>query len=288
MRQRDNHAEAAEPSCPVCNSGTKALFLTQILGKHRAWLHQCPSCGWAGYPHPHWLNEAYHDPIAITDTGLLARNIAISQALSSLLVELRLHRLKILDAAGGYGVLTRLMRDIGHQCFWSDPYAPNIFAKGFEVDKTMGSIGVVTIFEVLEHLPNPTEFLSSLVDTYQPKVIIASTELYEGEEPSPNWWYLAPDTGQHISFYTTETLRFLALNVGLRYCLFRGFHVFVSPECPEAERIVHVKSAAPSLHQRALAWVPRIGQRILHGWRPSNDLASLTWQDHLDAVRRLG
>lgn len=288
MRQRQNPTGAAEPSCPVCNSGTKPLFPAQILGKHQAWLHQCPSCGWAGYPHPHWLAEAYHDPIAITDTGLLARNIAISQALTSLLVEHRLHRLKILDAAGGYGVLTRLMRDIGHQCFWSDPYAPNIFAKGFEVDKAIGSIGVVTIFEVLEHLPNPIDFLSALVDTYQPKVIIASTELYEENEPSPHWWYLSPETGQHISFYTTETLRVLASQVGLSYSRCRGFHVFVFPECPECESIVQVKHAGPSLHRRALARVLRVSQRILRGLEPPTDLASLTWQDHLEAVRRLG
>lgn len=234
------------------------------------------------------MNDAYQDPIAITDTGLLARNIAISQALSSLLVELRLHRQTILDAAGGYGVLTRLMRDIGHQCFWSDPYAPNIFAKGFEVDKAIGSIGVVTIFEVLEHLPNPIKFLSALVDTHQPKLIIATTELYEGNEPSPQWWYLAPETGQHISFYTRETLRFLASEVGLSYSHCRGFHVFVSPECPEAERIAQARDAGPSLYQKAFSRVQRVSERILGGLEPPTDLASLTWQDHLEAVRRLG
>ncbi len=288
MKQMKSQAEAAEPSCPICNSGTKPLFPAQILGKHQAWLHQCPQCGWAGYSHPHWLNEAYQDPIAITDTGLLARNITISQALSSLLVELRLHRLTILDAAGGYGVLTRLMRDIGHPCFWSDPYAPNIFAKGFEVDKAVGSIGVVTVFEVLEHLPNPIEFLSALVDTHQPKLIIASTELYEGNEPSPQWWYLAPETGQHISFYTRETLTFLASEVGLNYRHCRGFHMFVSPECSEAENIAQTRSAGVSLYQAALSRVRRLGVRILGGLEPPTDLASLTWQDHLEAVRRLG
>ncbi len=39
-----------------------------------------------------------------------------------------------LDYAGGYGVFTRLMRDIGFDFYWHDPYTQNLFANGFEKD----------------------------------------------------------------------------------------------------------------------------------------------------------
>ena len=39
---------------------------------------------------------------------------------------------KFLDYGGGYGILVRLMRDVGYDFYWFDKYSQNIFAKGFE------------------------------------------------------------------------------------------------------------------------------------------------------------
>jgi hypothetical protein len=33
------------------------------------------------------------------------------------------------DIGGGYGLLTRLMRDRGFDFYWKDPHCENIFAK---------------------------------------------------------------------------------------------------------------------------------------------------------------
>ncbi len=287
MSQRQSESEATVQSCPICGSGTEGLFILPILRKHQASLHQCPRCGWAGFPDPHWLDEAYQEPIAITDTGLLARNISISRKLSTLLCEFDLQRMTILDVAGGYGVLTRMMRDIGHQCYWSDAYSPNIFAKGFEEDQATGPIDVITLFEVLEHLPHPVDFLRKLKHAHHPKIIIASTELYADQRPRPDWWYLSPETGQHIAFYTTETLRCIASTIGLTYGYCRGFHVFARPDCSEAQDMILRASARPSLLRRALARFQHIGHQILPHHHNAG-LSSLTWSDHLEAVKRLG
>ena len=45
-----------------------------------------------------------------------------------------------LDVDGGYGMLTRLMRDYGFHFYWTDPYCQNILARGFEVEKVQKNL----------------------------------------------------------------------------------------------------------------------------------------------------
>jgi hypothetical protein len=46
--------------------------------------------------------------------------------------------------------------------------------------------------------------------------IIFSTRLFKGEPPKPSdWWYYSLDSGQHISFYSTKTLKHLADKLSL-------------------------------------------------------------------------
>ena len=109
-----------------------------------------------------------------------------------------------LDYAGGYGVFTRLMRDIGFDFYWHDPYTQNLFANGFEDDlKSNSKFELLTAFEVFEHLVNPKEELEKMLrfsDT-----IVFSTELMPQEIPDPEeWWYYGFNHGQHISFYTRK------------------------------------------------------------------------------------
>jgi len=46
------------------------------------------------------------------------------------------------------------------------------------------------------------------------RFLITSTQLYDGVAPSPEWRYLAPETGQHVAFYRRETLERLAREAG--------------------------------------------------------------------------
>ncbi len=286
MNQPSSASRSTLVACPVCGFTTRPLFRAEILGKHQSWLKQCLQCGWAGFPDPHWLNEAYQDPISITDTGVLGRNIAISRSLSAFLIKLQMEKCSILDAAGGYGILVRLMRDIGHQCFWSDAYSPNIFARGFEADKANEKISVITLFEVLEHLPSPIAFLADLAVEHSPAIIVASTELYAGETPAQDWWYLSLETGQHVSFYTGKTLAFIASAIGLKYIYSHGFHIFLSPEYHRVRSVLAGQSGSPSRIRRALAYLLRTNEWFTRR-RRKVELSSLTWDDHVEARRSL-
>jgi hypothetical protein len=102
----------------------------------------------------------------------------------------------------------RIMRDFGFDFYWYDPFAENIFAKGFEYNK-QDNILLITAFECFEHFANPLEEIEKMLKISEN--IIFSTRVFQGIPPKPDdWWYYSLDSGQHISFYSTKTLKHLA------------------------------------------------------------------------------
>jgi len=53
-----------------------------ILNKYTIDYFHCPNCGFLQTQEPFWLDEAYKDPINISDTGYLSRNIYLSKKLT--------------------------------------------------------------------------------------------------------------------------------------------------------------------------------------------------------------
>lgn len=50
--------------------------------------------------------------------------------------------------------------------------------------------------------------------------ILFSTLLYDNNlhyKELAEWWYYAPETGQHISFYSLRTLEYIASKLGIHY-----------------------------------------------------------------------
>lgn len=211
--------------CAICGGCSAAVFRAKILRRHDVQYYQCAGCGWLHTEDAYWLDEAYAAPIAALDTGLVARNIAMASRLASLLFFALGDRGRApwLDAAGGTGMLVRLMRDRGFDFRWSDRYAENLFARGFEHQTGVRCAGVTAI-EVMEHLEDPVEFCSRALAESGAELLVFSTELYEGAPPPPGWWYYAFDGGQHISFYQRATLDALAWRLGLRCTSGGGLH----------------------------------------------------------------
>jgi hypothetical protein len=121
------------------------------------------------------------------------------------------------DWAGGCGLFVRLMRDQGFPFYWQDRYSENVLAKGFDW-ATRGDVGkasVVTAFEVLEHVPDPLEFFRQVLGETGARSIFFTEVLHAGTHVDPEWFYFAPVTGQHISFYSAKTLRTIAQRLGM-------------------------------------------------------------------------
>lgn len=209
--------------CPICAQPRREAFTRVFLGEHRAPLDFCAGCGFLQVRDPHWLAQAYGQAIAALDTGLVARNWQVAARLEGLLPLLGAMSGPYLDQGGGVGLLVRLMRDRGFDFRWADGHAENLLARGFEL-MAQERCTAVTAIEVLEHVLDPLEFITQTLAQAGTRTLIFTTELYSGE-PSPDWWYYAEETGQHIGFYRHDTLLVIAQRLGLSLLSHRGLHM---------------------------------------------------------------
>ena len=217
--------------CPICEGITEYQFSAKILHSHTVKYFQCKHCGLLQTEKPYWLDQAYDEAIAKTDTGLVRRNFSISMRLASLLYFLLDRKGKYVDAAGGYGLLTRMMRDIGFDYYWSDKHCVNLMARGFDFDQTSPPFTAVSAFEVMEHIHDPLNFMRDLLKQFKTRTIIFSTTLFEGAAPQPGqWWYYALETGQHISFFQRRTLQAMANALGLKLLSHGWMHMLTDIE----------------------------------------------------------
>lgn len=249
------------------------MFSAFVLSKYEAHFEMCELCGFLRVRNPSWLEEAYSEPIAQADTGLVKRNIATARRLSTILYWVLDERGKArcLDFAGGYGLLTRLMRDNGFNFYWTDRYSSNLLASGFEYEPGTGTCRIVTAMEVLEHLANPSDLVEQAFEIYGADYLVFSTALYKDRPPLPDkWWYYALSTGQHISFFRKSSLIALAAKHGL-YCLSVGdLHLFSR------------KPVNSTMYRLALG---PILSRLL-SFLANRGLSSRTMQDHEMITRR--
>ncbi len=114
------------------------------------------------------------------------------------------------DVGGGDGLLCRFLRDYGINCFIRDKYAKPAYAQAF-TNPDFDAPELIFGFEVLEHLHRPQTDLDSLFGTGA-SVVLVSTCIYSNQ--GNDWWYLAPEGGQHVFFYSEEALQMIAQRYG--------------------------------------------------------------------------
>lgn len=222
-------------SCKICGSSTSKVFKERVLNKYDAVFLKCNNCGFLFAEDPFWLSEAYENAITYSDTGIIQRNIQFSK-ISSVLIDVYFNRkVKFLDYAGGYGLFTRMMRDVGFDFYWTDKYCQNLFSRGFEHNASKADkYELITAFEVFEHLPDPGEELKKML-TFSNNIIF-STELLPESVPDPKkWWYYNFVHGQHISFYTYDSLLLLGKKFNLNFYSMGGIHIYSEKKLNEAK-----------------------------------------------------
>jgi len=212
--------------CKICSNKTYNIFSAKILNKYDVKYYYCNHCGFLQTEEPYWLKEAYSNPISIIDTGIMARNIGGSKITAVILYFLFKKFDKFLDFGGGYGIFTRLMRDIGFDFYWYDPQSTNLLARGFEIKSKNCKYELVTAFEVFEHFTEPIKEIESMLQ-FSGNILFL-TELLPSILPKPGeWWYYALESGQHVSFYSYRTLKFIAQKYNMNLCSNgRNYHLF--------------------------------------------------------------
>ncbi len=192
--------------CRCCGGDTDFVFSGMLLN-HQVKYFDCSNCGYVQTESPYWLEEAYSEAINDSDTGIMARNQYNARAV--LVTMWLMGELKgtLVDCAGGYGILVRLLRDFGINALWSDRYCQNLLAKGFE--HTDQSAILATAFEAFEHFVNPEEELDRLL-SIAPNVLFSTDIISDPAPRQDDWWYYGREHGQHIGFFRIKTLKMIA------------------------------------------------------------------------------
>lgn len=209
--------------CRLCGARAAWVGTQPLLAKYDVAYFLCDACELLETEPPHWLDEAYASAISRLDTGAVQRNqecARLTQLIAGLL-DLPADA-RCLDYGAGHGVFVRMMRDAGLDFAWTDKFADNLYAGGFEGD-ARDHHALVTAFEVLEHFADVRADLEQLF-AGAPDHVLVGTVLHAGYQPG--WWYYLPDSGQHVAFYSPRTLAWIAQHfaydvvVGPEYSLF--------------------------------------------------------------------
>jgi hypothetical protein len=252
----EDHAPDVAP-CRACGHLSRRLRFVTLIGL-RVRLYECPTCEYVQTEQPYWLERAYATAINDSDTGMLARNMANARIVLATLWMLGQLDGRVVDYAGGYGILVRLLRDYGVDALWTDAYCENLLARGFEHNGEPAAL--VTAFEAFEHFVEPERELDRML-RMAPNVLLSTVIL---PKPAPaDWWYYGRGHGQHIGLFRVRTLQELASRHG-RHLSTNGVSHHLLSSRPMNER-----------RWRFLLRANRMASLVL-----SRRLDSRTWSDH--------
>ncbi|CAN5348186.1 hypothetical protein BH09GEM1_BH09GEM1_04390 [soil metagenome] len=247
-------------TCRVCGNHSQPLFRGRVLDLEVQY-YECPNCAYVQTERPYWLDRAYNEVINDSDTGIITRNTKNTRITLAALGILGSLDERVVDFAGGYGLLVRMLRDYGVDAFWHDPFCENLVARGFE--HRDGSAGLVTAFEAFEHFVEPVAELRQMLNV-APYVLISTVMVPTPTPSHEDWWYYGREHGQHVGMFRLQTLKVLAAQMG-KSLVSDGYqhHLFADRE---------INPTRWKLALRFNRMVPALlGKR----------LASRTWTDHL-------
>jgi len=230
---------------------------------------ECDSCGYVQTEYPFWLERSYSEPMNRSDTGILVRSDLNTRVVLMVLKALGVGGGTVVDCAGGYGILVRMLRDVGVEALWSDKYCDNLLARGFEYQG--GGAVLVTSFEAFEHFVDPVAELKDQL-SISPNVLLSTEIIPDPTPPQDKWWYYGSDHGQHIGFFRNTTLKYLAEKFRKRLVSDeRSYHLFSDREYSSMfwrTRIFLLRAVSKSL-------------RIVS----ARSLKSKTWEDNRQLIK---
>lgn len=217
--------------CRLCGGETERRFSLRVLDRLDVGYFECRRCHSLQTQPPTWLGDAYGQHLSHLDTGAaqrLLRNLSAAFTVSKVL-----GCRNVIDYGGGDGLLCRFLRDYGINCFVQDKHSASPYAQAYRTPD-FDQADLVLAFEVVEHFADPRLDLAGLF-AMRPKALLLSTGLYE--QHGPDWWYLSPDTGQHVFFYSRDAIELIAKQYGYAVVIDRDLVLFVDPNAMSRVRV---------------------------------------------------
>ncbi|MBF0694109.1 MAG: class I SAM-dependent methyltransferase [Flavobacterium sp.] len=191
----------------------------------------------------------------------MIRNQRFSRIITSLMVLFFDKKWKCLDYAGGYGLFTRIMRDIGFDFYWDDPYTENLTAKGFERVEGV-KYDAVTTFESFEHFEDPLTEVKKILQ--YSNTIIFSTQLIPELTPKPEqWWYYGLEHGQHIALYSKKSFDVMAGKLGMTYYNIDNLHILTTHKMGAMAPLLNFKYAKHLLYAASYLLMPFLRSKTM-------------------------
>lgn len=216
--------QSSKLSCRLCEGKLFPQFKLTVLNKYQVQYYRCDQCNSLQTEPAYWLSDAYSKNLSNLDTGAVQRNWHNFYVIYILC---QIFKLKdLLDLGGGDGLLCRSLRDYEINCYVQDEYASPTYAQGF-TEPDFETPDLVLAFEVWEHLPNPKVDLNKFF-CRNPKMLLVTTSIFTDQ--GSNWWYLSPESGQHIFFYSHEALKQIAQQRGYELQIIENFILFIQKE----------------------------------------------------------
>lgn len=243
--------------CKICGNQPQYIFNAYVLKAYDVEYFRCQYCDFIQTENPFWLEKAYSKAISNLDIGLVHRNIAFSDLIEDTLNTYWGREKGFLDYGGGYGLFVRLMRDKGFHFYRQDSYCENLFAAGFDFEelqeKAAGEaskrFGLITAFEVFEHLVEPMVELENMFAIADSVLFSTHLQPRKAINSVDDWWYFIPDTGQHIAFYSDQTLSYIAEYFEKNlYTNGSNLHLL----CDKSVEIAEFDLKMPALHEHSL------------------------------------
>lgn len=250
---------SVNPVCRVCGTDlADPIFVAEVLQQPVRYF-ECSNCTYVQTETPTWLDQAYASVINDCDTGIMVRNQTNARIVLGTLASMRRKHGRVVDFAGGYGILVRLLRDRGIDAYWSDPYCQNLVAMGFAHDG--GRADLVTAFEAFEHFVSPVAEMETLFKV-APNLLLSTDVIPEPTPDAGTWWYYGHNHGQHVGFFRVRTFEYLAKKFRKHFISDgRSYHLFT--EQP-------VRQANWNFSKKIAQYLPRI---------MAYDLQSKVWSD---------
>lgn len=214
----------ADKNCKLCGGQLRYRFSLALIGGLEGDYYECKRCSMLQSCHLDGISPEKLVQIYTTqsnpdlDTGAAWRQYCVIRRIENLfkyrVIRPRTGSLKVLDIGAGSGfVASYFAFHLGWDAYSYDPfsvplYSPKRFFRDWASVEQKGPFDFIIASEVFEHLVQPKQVIrrirESLSDTTA--YIYITTKLYVPELVDEKWPYLAPQSGQHVCFYSRKSI----------------------------------------------------------------------------------